>query len=112
MKYLCLIYYEEQKLNALSKGELDALIDEALAYDEVLRKSGHYLVSNALQSVQTATTVRVRNGRVSVTDGPFARAGRGTTDRHGEGLAQGTPCSRVPAASASAPRRRPRRIGT
>jgi hypothetical protein len=72
MKYLCLIYYEEQKLNALSKDELDALIDEALAYDEVLRKSGHYRVSDALQSVQTATTVRVRNSQVSITDGPFA----------------------------------------
>jgi len=72
MKYLCLIYYEEQKLNALSTLELDALIDEALAYDEALRKSGHYLVSEALQSVQTTTTVRVRNAKVSITDGPFA----------------------------------------
>jgi hypothetical protein len=72
MKYLCLIYFEEKKLDALSKTELDALIDEALAYDEVLRKSGHYLVSDALQSVQTATTVRVQNGKVSITDGPFA----------------------------------------
>jgi hypothetical protein len=50
MKYLCLIYSEEQKL--------DALNDEALAYDEVLRKSGHCLVTDALQPVQTATTVR------------------------------------------------------
>jgi hypothetical protein len=72
MKYLCLIYFEEQKLNALSKSELDALIDEAFAYDEVLRKSGHYLVSDALQPVQTARTVRIRNGKVSITDGPFA----------------------------------------
>jgi hypothetical protein len=72
MKYLCLISFEEQTLNALSTRELDALIDEALAYDEVLRKSGHYLVSDALQSVQTATTLRVRNGQVSITDGPFA----------------------------------------
>ena len=73
MKYLCLIYSEEQKLNALSKSELDALIEEAFAYGEVLRKSGHSLVSDALQSVQTAPTVRVRNGQVSITDGPFAR---------------------------------------
>jgi hypothetical protein len=51
MKYLCLIYYEEQKLDALSTRELDALMDLALAYDEVLRKSGHYLVSGALQPV-------------------------------------------------------------
>jgi hypothetical protein len=72
MKYLCLIYFDEQTLDALSKTELDALIDEALAYDEVLRKSGHYLASDALQPVQTATTVRIRQGKVSITDGPFA----------------------------------------
>ena len=45
MKYLCLVYLEEKKLDAMSKSELDALIDESLAYDEVLRKSGHHLVS-------------------------------------------------------------------
>ena len=72
MKYLCLVYVEEKKLNALSKAELDALIAEALAYDDELRKSGHYLVSDALQPVQTATTLRMRNGKVSITDGPFA----------------------------------------
>jgi hypothetical protein len=48
MQYLCLIYFEERKLDALPKRELDALIDEAFAYDEVLRKSGHDLVSDAL----------------------------------------------------------------
>ena len=72
MKYLCLVYIEEKKLDAMSKSELDALIDESLAYDEVLRQSGHYLVSEALQPVQTAATVRVRNGKVSIMDGPFA----------------------------------------
>lgn len=72
MKYLCLVYIEEKKLDAMSESELDGLIGESLAYDEALRKSGHYLVSEALQPVQTATTVRVRNGKLSVTDGPFA----------------------------------------
>jgi hypothetical protein len=72
MKYLCLVYIEEKKLDALSKGELDALVDESLDYDEVLRRSGHYIASDALQTVQTATTLRVRNGKVSTTDGPFA----------------------------------------
>ncbi len=72
MKYLCLVYLEEKKRDALSKSELDALIDESLAYDEGLRKSGHYLVADALQPVQTATTIRVRNGKLSITDGPFA----------------------------------------
>jgi len=72
MKYLCLVYLEEKKLDAMSKSELDALIGESLAYDEVLRKSGHYLVSEALQPVETATTVRIRSGKASITDGPFA----------------------------------------
>jgi hypothetical protein len=72
MKYLCLVAFDEQKLEALSKSEADALTDESLAYDEVLRQSGRFLIAQALQSVQTATTVRVRNGKLSITDGPFA----------------------------------------
>ncbi|MGJ0431317.1 YciI family protein [Methylobacter sp.] len=69
MKYLCLVYSDEEKLHSLPESPKD---DECLAYDEALRKSGHCIASEALQSVQTATTVRVRNGKVSVTDGPFA----------------------------------------
>jgi len=72
MKYLCMVYIDEEKLDALSESELDALDGESLAYDEQLRKSGHYLVSNALQSVQTATTIRLRKGKTFTTDGPFA----------------------------------------
>ncbi len=72
MKYLCLVYIEEKKLHAMSESELDGLIDESLAYDEVLRRSGHYLASDALQPVQTAMTVRIQNGKLSITDGPFA----------------------------------------
>jgi len=72
MKYLCLVYYDERKLDALSKSEFDALVGEALAYDDVLRKSGHYITSNALQRVHTATTIRTGTGRLSTTDGPFA----------------------------------------
>ena len=60
----------------LSKTERDALVAEALAHDEVLRKSGHYLAADALQSVQTATTIRIRNGKVSTTDGSFAETKR------------------------------------
>jgi hypothetical protein len=73
MKYLCLVYYEEAKLAALSRSEFDALVAEALAYDEVLRQSGHFMAAQALQSVQTATTIRrTGNGKLSMTDGPFA----------------------------------------
>jgi hypothetical protein len=71
MKYLCLVYIDEKKLAALSESESDALDREALAYDEKLRESGHYLASDALQSVETATTIRARNGKTLTTDGPF-----------------------------------------
>jgi hypothetical protein len=72
MKYLCLIYDEEKKLNAMPKGEADAFMGEYFGFTEGIKKSGHYLGGNALQPVQTATTVRLRNGKVSTTDGPFA----------------------------------------
>lgn len=72
MKYLCLVYGEEKVLDALSKGDMEVLVDESLAYDDVLRKSGHYLVSAALQDVEAAKTVRARNGETLITDGPFA----------------------------------------
>ena len=72
MRYLCLVYYEERALDALPEGEFDALVEEALAYREVLRKSGHYIVSDGLEPVHTATTLRIRGGKVSITDGPFA----------------------------------------
>ena len=65
MKYLCLVYAEEKKLEDMPDSE-------CLAYDAALRDNGHCIASEALQPVQTATTVRVRNGKVSVTDGPFA----------------------------------------
>ena len=72
MKYLCLIYEEETKLNVLSKAELDALIEEHAAVTEEIRKNGHYLCGEILQPVQTATTLRIRGDRLSATDGPFA----------------------------------------
>src|SRR5258706_1082328 len=72
MKYLCLVYHEETKVDALPKSEYDAIVSEVLDYREELRKSGHYIVSSPLQSVQTATTIRVRDGKASITDGPFA----------------------------------------
>jgi hypothetical protein len=72
MKYICLIYDEEKKLDSRSKSESDAFIGEYFGFTDGIRNSGHYLAGEALQSVQTATTVRVRNGKVSTTDGPFA----------------------------------------
>ncbi len=72
MRYLCLIYDEEKKLNAMSKSDGEAFMAEYFAFTEAIKKSGHHIAGEALQPVQTATTVRVRNGRVSTTDGPFA----------------------------------------
>ena len=72
MKFMFMIYHDENVLDALPEGEMQALIDSALDYDEEIRRSGHYIVSNALQRARTARTLRVRGGKVSVTDGPFA----------------------------------------
>jgi hypothetical protein len=72
MKYLCLIYDDEKKWETMSKAESDAYMGEYFAFTEGVKASGHYLGGNALQPVQTATTVRLRNGKLSTTDGPFA----------------------------------------
>jgi len=72
MKYVCLAYEEESKLDGLSKSEWAALRDETLAYVEQLRNNGHLITAEPLQSVRSAATVRVRGGKASVTDGPFA----------------------------------------
>lgn len=69
MKYLCLVYSDEEKLHSLPESPPDS---ECMAYAGDLEKSGHLIAGEALESVQTATTVRVRNGKMSVTDGPFA----------------------------------------
>jgi len=65
MKYLCLVYLDEKRLDEVPDSD-------CLEYDAAIRRSGHCIASEALQPVQTATTVRVRNGKVSITDGPFA----------------------------------------
>lgn len=72
MKYLCMAYEEESKLNALSQSEWDALRTETLSYLDELKKSGYLIAAEPLQSVRNAATVRVRGGKVSITDGPFA----------------------------------------
>jgi hypothetical protein len=72
MKYLCLAYEEESKLNALSKTEWDLLRSETLTYLEELQERGFIIAAEALQSIRTATTVRVRDGKLSLRDGPFA----------------------------------------
>jgi len=72
MKYVCLVYHEGKKIEALAQAELEALVGECGAWVEELERGGHHVYSAGLQSVRTASTVRNRDGRVSVTDGPFA----------------------------------------
>ncbi|HVH10659.1 MAG TPA: YciI family protein [Gemmatimonadales bacterium] len=72
MKYLCLIYGDETAFLKRPRAEADNITKEYHAFTEGITKSGHYLGGNALQPTATATTLRVRNGRVATTDGPFA----------------------------------------
>ena len=72
MKYLCLAYEEERILNALNKNEWEVLRRETLDYVQELNEKGVLLSAEPLESVRTASTVRVRDGGVSITDGPFA----------------------------------------
>jgi hypothetical protein len=72
MKYLCLAYEEERVLTDLSQGEWHALRKETLDYVEALRESGHLIEARPLRSATTATMIRVRDGALSITDGPFA----------------------------------------
>jgi hypothetical protein len=72
MQYLCLVYADEARLAAMTQREIDALIDETNANNEELRASGNLLLAQALEQVDGAVTVRVRDGRLSATAGPFA----------------------------------------
>jgi hypothetical protein len=73
MKYLCLVYFEPSEIDAALAGDAGiAFTNESLAYDEGLMRAGTFVAAEALQSTDAAVTVRVRNGAISTTDGPFA----------------------------------------
>lgn len=72
MKYLCLLYLDEGEMNALPTEDVDALVTEATSYLTSLQASGHFVAAARLKSSASATTVRVRNGKRMITDGPFA----------------------------------------
>ena len=69
MKYLCLVYFDEKTFGSLPEAPSDK---ECFGFGEGIRKSGQYVTAEPLEPVKTAKTVRVRNGKVSITDGPFA----------------------------------------
>lgn len=72
MKYICLGYIEDKYFSELSEKEQHEFMDACFVYDEELQKNGHMIGGEALQPVNTATTVRVRGGKLQITDGPFA----------------------------------------
>ena len=72
MKFVCLGYMEAGKFETMSESERNAFVDGCFAYDDELRKGGHFAGGEALQSAGSAVTLRGRNGKVTVTDGPYA----------------------------------------
>ena len=72
MKYLCLIYASEIDWAKMPKTETDSVHAQYFAFTNDIKKSGHYIAGDALQPTNTASTVRVRQGKISTTDGPFA----------------------------------------
>ena len=72
MKYLCLIYNDEREMGTMPRPDGEKMMAEYSEFTESIKKSGHYKGGDALQPTTTATTVRVRQSKVSTTDGPFA----------------------------------------
>jgi hypothetical protein len=71
MKYVCLGFYDESKFAAMSQEQVQRMFDESFAYDDELRRGGHWLGGEALESGRNAVTLRMKEGKVEVTDGPF-----------------------------------------
>lgn len=72
MKFVCLGYFDEQKWETMSESDRNTFVDECWAYDDVLRKNGHFLGGEGLQSARNAAILRHQGGKVMITDGPFA----------------------------------------
>jgi hypothetical protein len=72
MKFICLGYMQESQWDEMPERDRTALMDQCFAYDDELRRGGHFMGGEALQSVRNAATLRYRQGKVAVTDGPYA----------------------------------------
>ena len=72
MKYACLVYFERDALEGFTPEEGAELTEDSIAYNRVLEAGGHLLIAQALEAPRTAVTIRIRNGKLSSTDGPFA----------------------------------------
>jgi hypothetical protein len=71
MKYICLGYYDKDKFDGMTEGERNAMFDACLDYDDHLRANGHWIGGEALHPQDTALSLTGKNGKVTVTDGPF-----------------------------------------
>src|SRR5262249_19531179 len=71
MRYVCLGFYDESKFAAMPQEQVQRMFDECFAYDDVLRRGGHFLGGEALDSARNAVTLRMKKGEVEITDGPF-----------------------------------------
>ena len=72
MKYLCLIYHDEKKIDALSADDINAVVGDCEPFTAELKSNGQLLAAERLKTTSSATTIRVDSGKVSITDGPFA----------------------------------------
>ncbi len=72
MKYVCLIYGDEATLQKMSREEMSQMSVDSKAFHETLQKNGHFVAMHGMTGANTATTVRVREGKTLMTDGPFA----------------------------------------
>ena len=73
MKYICFGYLDVKEWEKKSESERNAMFDKCLAYDDMVKKNGHWVSGEGLQGPETAATLRYQNGKVSVTDGPYAQ---------------------------------------
>ncbi len=71
MKYVCLGLYDETRFAQLPQDERERMFEECFAYDDELRRGGHFLGGEALDSARNAVTLRLKNGKVEITDGPY-----------------------------------------
>ena len=72
MKFVCLGYIEPGKFENMSEADRTTMVDECLAYDDELRRNGHFAGGEGLQGPGAAATLRWKNGRAAITDGPYA----------------------------------------
>src|SRR5262245_14491144 len=72
MKYVCMGFYDEARFASIPPQEAQKTMEECMAYDDELRRGGHFIGGEALDSARDAVTLRFKGGQVEVTDGPYA----------------------------------------